>query len=77
MRCGSMTDQLLHRETKEALGIGKPIETATGKKIFDVDSIAFSDMTEDQRAAYINAAFAMWSHKLDVDVQTLLEEAQS
>ncbi len=76
MAVGTMTSQMLHRETKENLGIGHVVETKKGRRIFDPDSISFADMTEDQRAAYITAAFALWSRALGVDVQTLLDEAK-
>lgn len=77
MKSGRMTAQALHRETKQALGIGEWMETNKGVRIFDADSMGFSEMTEDQRAAYINGAFAFWSHRLGVDVETLLTEAKA
>src|SRR5687768_15938888 len=44
---GTMNSRLLHREKKEALGIGEWVTTTKGKRIFDADSISFSEMTED------------------------------
>lgn len=77
MRHGVMTSKLLHRRTKEELNIGERVVTATGETIFDADSIGFDSMTEDQRAAFIDAAFALWAYRLEVDVETLVAEAKA
>lgn len=76
---GPVTTKALHRWLKREAGLAKPIVSKkTGEIIdYDYDSIAFHNMTEDQRAAFVDFASQKISARLGVDPSDLTREAQA
>lgn len=76
---GPVTTKALHRWLKREAGLATPIVSRkTGEIIdYDYDSIAFHNMTEDQRAAFVDFASAKLAARLGVPVETLTTEAKA
>lgn len=76
---GPMTTKALHKWLKREAGLAKPIRSVkTGEIIdYDYDSIAFHNMTEDQRAAFVDFASQKLAARLGVDPATLTSEAKA
>lgn len=76
---GPVTTTILHRWLKREAGLAKPIRShKTGEVIdYDYDSIAFHNMTEDQRAAFVDFASEKLASRLGVPVGTLTTEAKA
>lgn len=76
---GPMTPKLLHRELKKKAGLATPIRSkATGEIIdWDVDSISFNSMPENERAEFVDFVCNYLSGALGVPVETLKQEAQA
>lgn len=76
---GPVTTKILHKWLKREAGLAKPIVSKkTGEIIdYDYDSIAFHNMTEDQRAQFVDFASAKLAHRLGVDPATLANEAKA
>ena len=74
---GPVTTAMLHRWLKREAGLAKPIiSKLTGEILdWDYDSIGFSSMPENERAAFVDFAAAKLSARLGVDVATLRSEA--
>lgn len=76
---GPVTTKALHRWLKREAGLATPIVSKkTGEVIdYDYDSIAFHNMTEDQRSAFVDFANQKLAHRLGVDPADLVREAQA
>lgn len=76
---GPVSVKALHRWLKRTAGLAKPVRSRkTGEIIdWDYDSIAFSNMSEVERAEFVDFAAGKLSASLGVDVATLKREAQA
>lgn len=76
---GPMTTKALHKWLKREAGLAEPIRSKkTGEIIdYDYDSIAFHNMTEDQRAAFVDFASQKLADRLGVDPSVLISEAKA
>jgi len=76
---GPMTTKALHKWLKREAGLAKPVRSIkTGEIIdYDYDSIAFHNMTEDQRAAFVDYASQKLAARLGCDPSTLVSEAKA
>jgi hypothetical protein len=76
---GILSRQALHRWLKREEGLAKPIKSRkTGEIIdYDYESIAFENMPENERAAYIDAALERISRRLECDVTQLRQEGEA
>lgn len=76
---GPVTTKALHRWLKREAGLATPIiSRKTGEIIdYDYDSIAFHNMTEDQRAAFVDFASLKLAARLGCDPTTLTSEAKA
>jgi hypothetical protein len=76
---GPVTTKALHNWLKREAGLASPIiSRKTGEIIdYDYDSIAFHNMTEDQRAAFVDFASQKLAARLGVDPATLTTEAKA
>jgi hypothetical protein len=76
---GKMSPRILHRYLKRRCGLSSPIISKKTGEIIDWDdeSIAFENMPENERAAYIDDALAKLSEWIGCDVTTLRSEAQA
>jgi hypothetical protein len=72
-----LTDSLLHKVLKDRYGLVKVVKLPSGQEIKDYDSISFHQMTENERAAYIDWSFATLSKWLGVSVEELTKEANA
>ena len=72
-----LTDSLLHKVLKDRYGLVKVVKLPSGKTIKDYDSISFHQMTENERAAYIDWSFKTLSSWLGVSVEELTKEANA
>jgi hypothetical protein len=72
-----LTDLLLHKVLKDRYGLVKVVKLPSGQEIKDYDSISFHQMTENERAAYIDWSFATLSKWLGVSVEELTKEARA
>jgi hypothetical protein len=72
-----LTDSLLHKVLKDRYGLVKVVKLPSGQEIKDYDSISFHQMTENERAAYIDWSFATLSKWLGVSVEELTKEARA
>ena len=75
---GIMTPRLLHRYLKRRCGISSPIVSKkTGEIIeWNDESISFENMTEAERASYIDQALETLSRWIGCNVAELRNEAQ-
>lgn len=71
-----LTDDLLHKVLKDRYGLIRVVTLPSGEQIKDYDSISFHNMTEVDRAAFIDWAFKTLSQWLGTDVETLTREAK-
>jgi hypothetical protein len=76
---GPVTTKALHKWLKREAGLATPIVSRkTGEIIdYDYDSIAFHNMTEDQRAAFVDFASQKLAARLGVDPSDLTREAKA
>lgn len=76
---GPVTTTALHRWLKREAGLATPIiSKKTGEIIdYDYDSIAFHNMTESQRSAFVDFASQKLAHRLGVDPADLMREAKA
>ena len=76
---GVMTPRLLHRYLKRRCGLSSPIiSKKTGEIIeWNDESVAFENMPENERAAYIDDALGKLSAWIGCDVTELKREGQS
>lgn len=76
---GPVTTKALHRWLKREAGLATPIiSKKTGEILdYDYDSIAFHNMTEDQRAAFVDFASQKLAARLGVDPAELTSEARA
>jgi hypothetical protein len=76
---GIMTPRLLHRYLKRRCGISSPVVSKkTGEIIeWDDESISFENMSEAERASYIDQALETLSKWIGCDVTTLRAEGQA
>jgi hypothetical protein len=74
-----MTPRLLHRYLKRRCGISSPVVSKkTGEIIeWDDESISFENMSEAERASYIDQALETLSKWIGCDVTTLRTEGQA
>jgi hypothetical protein len=72
-----LTDSLLHKVLKDRYGLVKVVKLPSGQQIKDYDSISFHQMTENERAAYIDWSFSTLSKWLGVSVEELTKEARA
>jgi hypothetical protein len=72
-----LTDSLLHKVLKDRYGLVKVVKLPSGQEIKDYDSISFHQMTENERAAYIDWSFKTLSSWLGVSVEELTAEARA
>jgi hypothetical protein len=72
-----LTDSLLHKVLKDRYGLVKVVKLPSGQEIKDYDSISFHQMTENERAAYIDWSFTTLSKWLGVSVEELTKEARA
>jgi hypothetical protein len=71
-----LTPKLLHWVLKDRAGLFRVIKLPSGQEIKDYESISFREMTEPQRAEFIDFALKTLSSWLGVDVDTLTKEAK-
>lgn len=71
-----LTDELLHKVLKDRRGLVRVITLPSGEQVKDYDSISFASMTEVERAAFIDWAFATLSKWLGCSVEELTKEAR-
>ena len=71
-----ITPDLLHKVLKDRRGLIRIVTLPSGEQIKDYDSISFHSMTEVERAAFIDWAFATLSSWLGVSVEDLTAEAR-
>ena len=76
---GVMTPRLLHRYLKRRCGLSSPIVSKkTGEIVeWNDESVAFENMPEAERAAYIDDALGKLSAWIGCDVTTLKAEGQA
>lgn len=76
---GPVTTKVFHRWLKREAGLARPIVSRkTGEVIdYDYDSIAFHNMSEDQRAQFVDFASDKLAARLGVPVETLTAEAKA
>lgn len=76
---GPVTTKALHRWLKREAGLATPIiSKKTGEVIdWDYDSIAFHNMTEDQRAAFVDFASKKLAARLGCDPHELTSMAKA
>lgn len=76
---GPVTTGMLHKWLKREAGLAKPIlSKKTGEVIdYDYDSIAFHNMTEDQRAAFVDFASQKLAQRLGCHPSELTSEARA
>lgn len=76
---GPVSTKTLHRWLKREAGIAKPVRSLkTGEIIdYDYDSIAFHNMTEPERAEFIDFASKKLAARLGVDPHVLIGEAKA
>jgi hypothetical protein len=76
---GIMTPRLLHRYLKRRLGLSTPVVSKkTGEIIeWDDESIAFENMPEHERAAFIDQALGTLSEWIGCDVTELRNEGEA
>lgn len=72
-----LTDSLLHKVLKDRAGMVKIVTLPSGEQIKDYDSIGFANMTEPERASFIDFAFKTLSSWLGVSVEELTKEGQA
>lgn len=73
----ALDDQMLHRVLKDRRGLFTVTTLPSGEVLKNYDSISFHTMTEVDRAAYIDWAFATLSKWIGVPVETLTQEARA
>lgn len=73
----AIDDAMLHRILKDRRGLFTTTTLPSGEVVKNYDSISFHAMTEPDRAAFIDWAFATLSKWLGIDVATLTREAQT
>jgi hypothetical protein len=71
----ALSVDLLHRILKDKAGKYRLVKLPSGDTIKDYDSISFSKMPENERAAFIDWALETLSKWLGVDVADLRREA--
>lgn len=69
--------QMLHKVLKDRYGLFTVVKLPSGDVFKDYDSISFSDMTEDERAKFIDWSLETLSKWLGVDVTELRHEAEA
>lgn len=76
---GPVTTKALHRWLKREAGLATPIRSKKTNEIidYDYDSIAFHNMTEDQRAAFVDFASQKLAARLGCDPADLVTEAKA
>lgn len=76
---GILSPRLLHRFLKRRLGLSSPVVSKkTGEIVeWDDESIAFENMPENERAAFIDQALTLLSEWIGCDVATLRSEGQA
>lgn len=72
----ALDDEMLHRVLKKRRGLCKPCRLPSGEVEYSDGSIGFASMTEPERAAYVDWAFATLSKWVGVPVETLTYEAE-
>ncbi len=72
-----LTDELLHNVLKDRRGLVRVVKLPSGDIVKDYASISFASMTEPERAAFIDWAFATLSSWLGVSVDELTSEASA
>lgn len=72
----ALDDAMLHRILKVRRGLTTETKLPSGEIVRDPDSISFASMTEPERAAYVDWAFATLSKWLGVPVETLTRESE-
>lgn len=73
----ALDDTMLHRVLKKRRGLVTTTCLPSGEIVENFDSISFASMTENERAAYVDWAFATLSKWLGVPVEELTREAQA
>lgn len=73
----ALDDTMLHRVLKKRRGLVTTTRLPSGEVVENFDSISFASMTEIERAAYVDWAFATLSKWLGVPVEELTREAQA
>lgn len=71
------TPELLHIALKEATGHFTIVRLMNGRMIKVPGSTSFDDMNQDEFNAYCDAAFRILADKLEMSIETLLDEAQA
>lgn len=76
---GPVTTKALHRWLKREAGLATPIISKKSGEVldYDYDSIAFHNMTEDQRSAFVDFASQKLAARLGCDPATLVTEARA
>lgn len=73
----ALDDAMLHRVLKDRRGLYTETVLPSGEIVKNYDSVSFAKMPENERAAFIDWAFATLSKWLGVPVETLTEEARA
>ena len=76
---GPVTTKALHRWLKRESGLATPIISRKTREIidYDYDSIAFSNMTEDERASFVDFASEKLAARLGCDPAELTSMAKA
>ncbi len=72
----ALDEQMLHRVLKKRRGLVTLTKLPSGDVVENFDSIGFADMTEPDRAAYVDWAFATLAKWLGTTVAELTSEGQ-
>jgi hypothetical protein len=72
----ALDDAMLHRVLKKRRGLCGSTRLPSGEVEYNDGSIGFAAMTEPERAAYVDWAFATLSKWIGVPVETLTREAE-
>lgn len=76
-RAPGLTTELLHKVLKDRYGLVKVVTLPSGETIKDYDSIGFAQMTEPDRAKFIDWALNTLSHWLGCAVTDLRREGEA
>lgn len=71
-----LDDAMLHRVLKDRKGLYTETVLPSGEVVRNYDSISFAKMPENERAAYIDWAFATLSTWLKIPIEVLTSEAR-
>jgi hypothetical protein len=74
---GPLDAGLLHKLLKRKLELGTWTRLPSGERVFDEDSIGFAQMSEPERAAWVDRVRNVLATWLQVPPEILMDEARS